>query len=120
MITPYQKGGGSGPAMTTLQLLDSSGKPQPLLARQGRYLRPRLSPDGKRVALAVNDGPNRDIQVYEWQNDRTTKLTFGGIHDSPVWSPDGQFVVFRGSGGVVWTRADGAGQPQPLRTWRRS
>jgi hypothetical protein len=32
-----------------------------------------------------------------------------------VWSPDGRFVVFASLGnGLFWTRADGAGQPQPL------
>ena len=74
----YQKGGIIGPPLTTVQWLDSAGKPEPLLARQGRYQHPRLSPDGKRVALAVNQGAFGDIQVYEWQSDRTTKLTFGG------------------------------------------
>ena len=112
----YQKGGGGGSAMTTVQWVDSTGKPQPLLARQGRYLYLHLSPDGKRMAMAVDDGPNRDIQVYEWQNDRTTKLTFGGRqYGYPAWSLDGQFIVFSAAqGGMFWTRADGSGQPQPL------
>jgi serine/threonine protein kinase len=113
----YQKGGGSGSVMTTLQWLNSSGKPEPLLARQGRYGYPRLSPDGKRAALEISDGTLVDIEVYEWQSDRTTKLTFGGGRNyyGPVWSPNGQFVVFgAGQGGMFWTRADGAGQPQML------
>jgi serine/threonine-protein kinase len=32
----------------------------------------------------------------------------------PVWSPDGQFIIFQSVGGMYWTRADGAGNPQLL------
>jgi serine/threonine-protein kinase len=43
-------------------------------------------------------------------------LTFGGAaHYAPIWSPDGQYVVFGSTGnGLSWTRADGASQPQAL------
>jgi Tol biopolymer transport system component len=60
--------------------------------------------------------PGSDIWVYEWQRDAWTKLSFGGtIYFSPVWSPDGRYVVFGSVGkGIFWTRSDGAGQPQPL------
>lgn len=110
----YQRGGGNTVGDATIQWLDSTGKPQPLLAKQGRYRSPRLSPDGKRVALSVADGADFNIQVYEWQSDRTTKLTSGGrAFNIPVWSPDGQFVLFySGTGQIFWTRADGSGQPQ--------
>jgi eukaryotic-like serine/threonine-protein kinase len=45
-----------------------------------------------------------------------TRLTFGGgRYDSPIWSPDGQYVVFWSLGnGVFQARADGAKQPQAL------
>src|SRR5262249_33669053 len=58
------------------------------------------------------------IEVYEWQSDRTTKLTFGERYfANPTWSADGQFVVFASpQGGMWWARADGSGQPQPLTT----
>jgi serine/threonine-protein kinase len=112
----YQKGtGGGGPAPTSIQWLDSTGKQEPLLARQGAYATPRLSPEGKRVALQVQEGANQDIEIYEWQSDRTTKLTFGGKpYRNPVWTPDGQYVVFTVGVNMFWTRADGAGQPQQL------
>jgi hypothetical protein len=116
----YQKGAaGGGPVLTTIQWLGPTGKQESLLAKQGVYLTPRVSPDGKRLALEVQEGANQDIEVYEWQSDRTTKLTFGGRpYRNPVWSPDGQYVVFSSAngGGMFWTRADGAGQPQPLTT----
>ena len=44
-----------------------------------------------------------------------TRLTFGGedVRD-PIWSPDGQYVVYGISNGILQARADGSGQPQPL------
>src|SRR5262249_23608698 len=117
---------GGGPATTTIQWRDSTGKQEPLLAREGIYTTPRLSPDGKRLALAVREGANQDVLVYEWQSDRTTRLTFGGgmYTGGPanlVWSPDGRYVVFCSRDGTMfWTRADGAGQPQRLTQMKAS
>jgi Tol biopolymer transport system component/predicted Ser/Thr protein kinase len=113
----YQKGSAGGFPMMTIQWLDSKDKRAPLLAKPGGYAMPRLALDGKRLALSVADGPSQDIQVYEWQSDRITKLTFGGgpLYAFPVWSPDGRYVVFATTrGGMLWARSDGAGQPQPL------
>ena len=112
----YRKGIGAASAMTTVQWLDSAGKKQPLLDKPGVYSEPRLSPDGKRLAMQVFEGSVADIWVYDQQRDASTKLTFGaGIYAFPVWSPDGRFVVFHFVGnGIFWARTDGGGQPQPL------
>jgi hypothetical protein len=37
--------------MVTVQWLDAARKTQPLLAKPGSYMRPRLAPDGQRLAL---------------------------------------------------------------------
>ena len=104
----YESGGAVGGGLVTVQWLDGAGRTQPLLAKADNYLAPRLSPDGTRLAVAAED-----IWIYEWQRDTMTRLTFSGAF-SPVWSPDGRYIVFRGSGGMFWTRSDGAGKPQPL------
>ena len=100
----------------TLQWVDPTGKKEPLRAKPGVYRYPSLSPDGKRVALAVTEGGSQDIWVYDPQRDAMTRLTFGGGHYRyPIWSPDGQYVVFASVGkGIFQARADGAGQPQAL------
>jgi serine/threonine-protein kinase len=112
----YRKGSPAASAMSTVQWLDTAGKKQPLLNKPGAYSNPRLSPDGKRLAVGVREGSAQDISVYDPQRGTTTKLTFGGgIYDFPVWSPDGRFLVFASLGnGIFWARADGGGQPQPL------
>jgi serine/threonine-protein kinase len=101
----------------TMQWIDAAGKRSPLIAKAGPYANPRLSPDGKRVALQVFEGGSSDIGIYDPQREAMTKLTFGGgISENPIWSrPDGRFIIFQKPGaGILAARADGAGQPQPL------
>ena len=67
------------------------------------------------------------------KRDNLTRLTFGGeTNSSPVWTPDGQRIVYSSQekGGALnlwWIRADGAGNaqrlaqsknPQIARSWR--
>ena len=110
----YRSGGGND--SVTVQWLDGAGKTQPLLTKSGVYGRPRLSPDGRRLALEVTEGAGSDVWAYDWQRDNMARLTFGSnvAVMNPVWSPDGSYIVFSGRGGLFWTRSDGAGKPQPL------
>ncbi len=114
----YQKAteGDSSNNLQTVQWIDAGGKASPLLAKPGQYDDLRLSPDGKRLALTVQDGTNQNIMIYDWQSDRSTSLTFGGgAYGNPVWTPDAQFVVFAASNGsLYWARSDGSGQLQLL------
>jgi len=106
-----------GDASATVLWLDSAGKQEPLLARPGVYSGiPRVSPDGRRIAITIQDGSSQDIWVYEPERDSMSRLTpGGGIFSHPVWTRDGQYVVYGSVGsGLHWSRADGAGQPQLL------
>lgn len=96
--------------------LDAAGNRKPLRTKPGVYSAPSLSPDGQQVVLLFAEEGRPDVWVYNPKRDSMTRLTFGGaLVDSPIWSPDGQYVVFARYGdGIYWTRSDGAGQPQPL------
>jgi len=103
--------------VSTLAWLDAAGKRQTLRASAARYAStPRVSPDGKKLATTVRDGAGQDLWIYDIERDSMTRLTFGTqTFVSPVWSPDGRFVVCGSIGnGLFWIRADGGGQPQPL------
>jgi serine/threonine-protein kinase len=97
--------------------LDPSGKAEPLRAKPAVYQVPRLSPDGKRLALAVNTSGTYDIWVYEWERDIMTRKTFGPRNNRyPLWTPDGKGIIFESAEkqALYWLRADGTGTPQPL------
>ena len=112
----YRRASGGASGMVKLQWVDPTGKKEPLRAEPGPYRSLSLSPDGKRVALTVREKGSSDVWVYDPQRDAMTRLTFGGAdYDFPVWSPDGQYVVFSFAGnGIFQARADGASQPQVL------
>jgi serine/threonine-protein kinase len=111
----YRRGGGDHEELVTVAWLDAAGKTQPLLAKPGVYRHPRLSPDGRRLALDVIDGSGSDIWVHDWQRDTMTRLTFNGKAQVPVWTSDGRYIAFESVGaGMSVTRSDGAGKPLTL------
>jgi serine/threonine-protein kinase len=112
----YRRASGGEAGMATLQWVAQTGKIEPLRAKPGLYSMPRLSPDGKQVALTVFEGGSPDVWVYDPQRDAMTRLTFGGaMYRWETWSPDGQYLVFTSDGnGIFQARGDGVSQPQAL------
>ena len=86
---------GSGGKNVSIYWMDREGKFTPLRETPGNYHNPAFSPDGKRLALEINDGKRRDIWVYDWERDTLTRLTFAGDRNGfPVWTPDGQRITY--------------------------
>jgi eukaryotic-like serine/threonine-protein kinase len=114
----YESGGSDSGLVTVQWLLEDGkaegGKTRPLIAKPGNYGRPSFSPDGRRLAVEILDGSNRDIWVEDLERDTATRLTFDGKEYNPLWTPDGRSIVFQDPEGMSWTRADGGGKPQPL------
>jgi serine/threonine-protein kinase len=107
---------GKGPARKwPLLWLDRSGKTEPLLADPAAYYTFRLSPDGLRLAMTVDQGARgREIAVYDIQRGTISRLTSTGeVNLFPLWSPDGKYIVFESSSpkgyGLGAVRADGGG-----------
>jgi Tol biopolymer transport system component len=56
-------------------------------------LGPRISPDGRRVAVYRTEHGNTDIWLLD--SARRNRFTFGaGLNRFPLWSPDGSRIVF--------------------------
>lgn len=76
----------------------------------------RLSPDGRRVAVEIDD----QIWVYDLSRDTLTRLTFGGSSQNPIWTPDGKRIAFysdkEGPPNIFWQWADGSGGLERLTT----
>ena len=79
---------------------------------------PSLSPDGRRVALQIDEASRRDIWIYEFDTEALTRVTFDGASAAPIWTPDGQRIVFSstkdGRRQIYWQSADGRGQAELL------
>jgi eukaryotic-like serine/threonine-protein kinase len=63
---------------------------------------PRLSPDGRKIALEKGD-PASDIWIYDLTGSVRSQLTATGRNYSPVWSPDGREILFTRVGGATAT-----------------
>jgi serine/threonine-protein kinase len=109
--------GHSGFQLVSVYWLDREGKFTPVRETPGDYYMPALSPDGKLLALSINDGKKSDLWVYDLSRDTLTRLTFDGNNVAPVWTPDGQRITYShfaqptGHGDIFWIRVDGTGTP---------
>jgi len=79
------------------------------------YNTPRVSPDGRTVAIAIGSGATADDDIYlvELATARTQRLTFGQGHGHPLWSRDGRRITYTkgrsGELGFASKAADGSG-----------
>jgi len=91
--------------------VDRKGTETPISVDRQAFRDPRLSPDGTRVAVAINDQTRRsDIWIYDAERGRKSRLTTAGHNLSPVWTPDGLRVTFSSGGtGIRELAADGGG-----------
>ena len=111
-------------AQRSLIWVDRNGREEPLMARLAAYESPRISPDGRHIALTIR-GTNiarSDIWVYDLERGSLSRLTSEGENESPLWTSDGQQVIFaatRGGGRfrggerlTLKRRADGSGEDE--------
>jgi serine/threonine-protein kinase len=84
------------------------------------YGTPKLSPDGKHLAIEVNAGAKQDVYIYDIATGRSMRLTLKGSNISPVWTPDGRRVTFlrymekQEKWSLFWKPVDGSGQAELL------
>jgi eukaryotic-like serine/threonine-protein kinase len=108
-----------GPATGSSSLRNVVLEATPLKLRSADYVHPRISPDGRVLAVGLNTGRESDIWTYDLsEQTEIKKLTFGGNNRFPVWSGDGRRVTFQsgrdGDRAIFWQSADGASSAEPL------
>nr|MDQ5827430.1 hypothetical protein [Chloroflexota bacterium] len=80
---------------TQLVWFDRAGKDLGPLRVDGTYTEQQLSPDGKRIVATRGDAAGRDLWMIDIARRTPTRFTFDSATElSPVWSPQGDTVVF--------------------------
>lgn len=111
-----------GQTNRTLVWVDRQGRETAIKGMPSRrYSQIRLSPDGTRIALVIQE-ENNDIWIWDLARETRLRLTVGAAWDeNPVWTPDGKSVIFgSGAAGGIGPRnlfrraADGTGSVEQL------
>ena len=96
------------------------GVEQPVDAPPNAYFDPRLSPDGRTIAVGMAEENSLQIALFDLNRKKLSRLTFQGNNRVPLWTPDGKHIVFwsdtTGPANLYWLRSDGSGGREQLRS----
>ena len=104
----YVPEGGRKIDQSTLVWVDRQGQASRVSELQVRFAGPRISPDGKRVAV-TRDG---SIWIYEIDRDNWMPVNSDGYF--PLWAPDGSRIAFSTQAYIAQATVDGTGEVEPL------
>jgi serine/threonine-protein kinase len=79
-----------GGASQTLVSVDRSGARERLYPTPGNFGDPRVSPEGRRIAVRLDD----DIWLFDRTQETLTRLSFEGSASRPSWSRDGRRIAY--------------------------
>jgi len=121
-VLAYFRGEGFIEDRLNLALVDRKGISVALPMPAQAYLEPRVSPDGKQLAVQIqSDNNDRNIWIYDIAGAAAARrLTFGGLDTSPAWTPDGRRIVFASTirdnnvNAIYWQPSDGTGSAERL------
>jgi serine/threonine-protein kinase len=98
----------------SLVWLDRDGTQTSITNEKRDYRAPRISPDGKRISLAIGDpGLANQVWIYDLEDESLNRLTFEEERSgSSVWSPDSKWLIFQSGNpneaGMVRKPSDGS------------
>jgi eukaryotic-like serine/threonine-protein kinase len=100
-------------AQSKLVWVSRNGAEQPLAAQARAYVEPRISPDGRRVAVTITEQESQ-TWLYDLSRDTLSRFTFeGNVSVDAVWTPDGKRIAFtsnkEGPLNIFWQMFDGSG-----------
>ena len=106
-----------------LTWVDRTGFGTPLEFAPRRYLHPRVSPDGRRVAVTIRERGGREaVWILDLARGTRTRLTGESVVNRwPVWTHDGTRITFVSSEDgasfdLFWKPVDGSGEARSLLT----
>jgi Tol biopolymer transport system component len=107
---------------STLGIVDRNGVVRRLDLPPNNYRSPRVSPDGRRVAVeTIAENGQSIIWVYDLSgNTAIRRLTQEGYNTRPIWTRDSKSIAYGSdrekAHGIYLQRADGSGLPERLTT----
>jgi eukaryotic-like serine/threonine-protein kinase len=116
-----QTGLGKGANDSQLGWFDRHGKALGTIGPPDQIANPKLSPDGRRIAVdqTDTDGRHVNIWVHDLMNSGTARLGFGPwLEQVTVWSPDGKQVVYTSNEKLFFSlyrkNSDGSGAAESI------
>ena len=100
--------------------VDRSGRAGPLSDLRRAFSYPRLSPDGRKLALTVEEQGASFVAVYDLARRSLTRITREGDCAAAIWTRDGKRLTYRSNLSGRWDLyeqpADGSGPVEQLTT----
>ena len=107
-------------AQRSLVWVSRSGERQLVSNVRNPYTAPRLSPDGRLLAMWMATEFVANVWIYDLARDTLSRLTFGADDHTAAWSPDGKMLAFEssrsGTHQLYIQPADGTGNPTQVTT----
>jgi eukaryotic-like serine/threonine-protein kinase len=103
----YAQSTESGPPRRSLVWVKSDGTEQQIDASPHAYRSPRISPDGVRIAVSIEEQGGQ-IWIYDVNSGSLVQFTTEGSNNLyPMWTPDGQHIAFESDnptspGNLLW------------------
>ena len=111
----YRAADGGQAAPRTLVWVDREGREEVVGIEPGLYVYPRVSHDGRRVALDDRNEVS-DLWIWDFTLETRTRLTVGEVGARyPTWTRDNQRIAYSSSrGDIYWKAANNTGSPERL------
>ena len=92
----YVPGGSGGLHEHILVWVDRAGRETLVTEEKRTFRAPRISPDGKMVAVSISESPGvNQVWIYNLEDDSLNRLTFEEESSgSATWSPDSKWLAF--------------------------
>jgi serine/threonine protein kinase len=110
-----------GNFLRNLYLVNRAGVEQKVDVPAAGYIDPAISPDGSRIALAIQSMGPQHLAVYDRDRGVLMRIVAtGGLNNAPVWTADGKDLLYdtvgsSGKRGIYRIAADGSSAPQLVR-----
>jgi Tol biopolymer transport system component len=97
----------------TLVRVDRTGRRMPLFEDRRGFRFPKVSPDGRQVAVTIDPRPSQ-IWIYDLARRTGRPVARDGHNILSAWTPDSRAIAYYSSGDMYLRAADASSEAQPL------